>query len=105
MLFCNMPALNRHRALELQLKLHNMKQQPKWAAAGFLLLYTDDWCPGVGVDDVMSQESSISSRGGGFTLLLRLSPRDKPPDLSCLLHLTPSCCPSDSDDRKTTDKL
>lgn len=31
MLFCNMLALNRHCALELHLKLHNMKQQPKWA--------------------------------------------------------------------------
>lgn len=31
MLFCNMLSLNRHCALELHLKLRNMKQQPKWA--------------------------------------------------------------------------
>ena len=54
-------------------------------SAGFLLLSTDDWCPGVGVGDVMSQACSISLTGE-FTRL-RLSPRDKPTDLSCLLHL------------------
>lgn len=31
MLFCNMLALSRHCALELLLKLRNMKQQPKRA--------------------------------------------------------------------------
>lgn len=30
MLFRNMLSLNRHCALELHLKLRNMKQQPKW---------------------------------------------------------------------------
>lgn len=33
MLFCNTLALNRRCALELHLKLLNMKQQPKWATA------------------------------------------------------------------------
>lgn len=31
MLFCNMLTLYRHYALELHLKLRDMKQQPKWA--------------------------------------------------------------------------
>ncbi len=34
MLFCNMLSLNRHCALELNLKLHNMKQQTQVGDGG-----------------------------------------------------------------------